>query len=346
MNSVNKVEKQGKEFNIINIKQNNIEATFIDYGATLISLKTPDKNGVLEDVIMSYESIESYIENDCYLNAIVGPIAGRIKNAEYQINNKTYHLEKNFFDNENLHSGSEGFSFKTFDFTLLEEADQTILTFTIKKEKESSNFPGLVEVSVIYTVKDSILQMEYIGKTDEDTLLNLTNHAYFNLSGNMNQTIMNHELQINSTKAMVLDSNNVPVDIEDISNTFLDFTTKKPIKDNFYDGIYQSNTNGIDHPYIVDHIGFDFTQATLYDPKSSRMMEVKTTYPSIVVYTHNYPDDRPLAHNTTIEKHLGICFEAQNHPNGINIPNIESSILRKEDTYYHKTLYKFTVKEG
>lgn len=335
-----------QEFSVLNIKQKNIEVSFIDYGAAITSIKIPDKNGILEDVIMSYQDLESYIENECYLNAIVGPIAGRIKNAEYKINNKSYFLEKNFLDNENLHSGSETFSYRFFDYEILEETNQTTVTFTIRKENDHSNFPGTVDVKVIYTVKDTELLIEYVAKTDEDTLLNLTNHAYFNLSGNLKSNVLEHQLLLNCKQAMRLDNNNVPVAVENIENTFLDFTTLKPIRENFYPGIYESNTKGIDHPFVVDNKGFDKLQASLYDPISKRFMEVYTTYPSIVVYTHNYPDKKQLAYNIKTEQHLGICFEAQNYPNGVNIPSLDSSILKKEDTYYQKTLYKFSVKEG
>jgi aldose 1-epimerase len=346
MNSVTKITLDNHECNIITIKQKNIEVEFMDYGATILSLKTPDTTGELEDVIMSYKNRDSYIENVCYLNAIVGPIAGRIKNAQYKINDKEYFLDENYLESENLHSGQEGISFKFFSYQIMEELDQTAVTFAYRKEDSGSSFPGTVDITIIYTVKENELLIEFLGKSDKDTLLNITNHAYFNLSGNLKRTVLNNQLTINSRNVMTLDNHNVPVGIESVSNTYLDFSKTKTIKDAFFEGIYDTNTQGIDHPYVLDNIGYEIVQATLFDPISKRELEVFTTYPSIVVYTHNFPDTRELSHNKKTEKHLGICFETQNHPNGINIPSVESSILRKDETYYHKTLYKFSVKEG
>lgn len=346
MNSVNKIKLGNEECHVITVKQENIEVSFMDYGATILSIQTPDKDGRLEDVLMSYENMDSYIENTAYLNAIVGPIAGRIKNAEYTINGIKYHLDKNFLESENLHSGHEGISFKYFDYTIEEKEKETLVIFTYKKEAKDSSFPGNVDITIVYTVKENELLIEFIGTSDEDTLLNITNHAYFNLSGNLKDLILDHQLKINASKAMTLDEHNVPNGINTVKGTFLDYTTNKTIKDNYFEGIYETATQGLDHPYVLDTIDFSTVQASLFDPSSLRYMEVFTTYPTIVVYTHNFPNQEKLGHNKEIQRHVGICFETQNHPNGINIPGLNSSILKKNEKYYHKTLYKFSVKEG
>lgn len=346
MNSIANITLDNKECSIITVKQSNIEVTFMNYGATILSLKIPNKDGILEDVVMAYENMDGYVENTAYLNAIVGPIAGRIKNAEYTINDIKYYLDKNFLDNENLHSGHEGISFKYFDYSVIEQEDKSIVTFTYRKEAKASSFPGTVDIKIIYTIQENELLIEFLGSSDKDTLLNITNHGYFNLSGNLKETVLNHQLKVNASNAMVLDEHNVPVGVKSLKDTFLDYTSNRIIKDNFFDGIYETPTKGLDHPYVLDTIGFDNVQATLFDPVSHRQMDVYTTYPTIVVYTHNFPIPEKLAHNRKVERHLGICFETQNHPNGINIPNINSSILKKDENYYHKTLYKFSLKEG
>lgn len=346
MNSIVKRKLGNKECTVITIKQEEIEVSFMDYGASILSINTKDQKGQFENVLMAYEDLDSHIEDECYLNAIVGPIAGRIKNASYTINDTNYQLDKNFLDSENLHSGHEGISFKFFDYEVKEEGIESIVRFFYRKEKANSSFPGTVDIEIVYTVKDSELQIEFIGHSDADTLLNLTSHAYFNLSGQMKRSILDHELYIDASTVMTLDEHNVPVDMESLTDTFLDFTKKDIIRNHFYEGIEQSNTQGIDHPYILNTVSLDHLQASLYDKVSGRMMELYTTYPAVVVYTHNFPNDQQLAYQRNTEKHLAICFETQNHPNGINVTNAPSSILRKDTKYHHITRYVFSVKEG
>lgn len=345
MVSITNTKVKETKFTFIDVEHEKIKVRFMDYGATIVSLSTPDKNGDFESIVMAFDKVDSYINNDMYLNAIIGPTSGRIKDGMFTINNQVFNIDKNFLGTENLHGGTECFAFKFFKYEVLKEMHQTQVIFKYIKDDATSNYPGTTRVSIIYTVKNNELLIEYIADTDKDTLINLTNHAYFNLSGNMNRNILEHYLRINSSKRMVLDDKFIPIAYTNSKKTFLDFTSITKIKSKMKKEVYNLPTKGIDHPLIFDDVGFDIPQVELHDPISGRHMTMFTTYPAVVVYSHNYPSEAKLKYNTKTQQHLGICFEAQNPPNGINIENTESSILRNGETYYHKTLYKFNVKE-
>jgi len=341
----NTYKLDNKDFTFIEVTQKNIRVTLMDYGATIMSIFIPDATGNMETVVMAYDSLDSYIENDMYMNAVIGPTSGRIGNATFKLNDKTYVLDKNFEGTENLHGGKECFAFKFFKYKIIDELDQTQVIFTLEKREEESLYPGNQDIKIIYTISDGRLLIEFIGETDKDTILNLTNHAYFNLSGNMKEDILNHKLYIDSSKHMELNNSLVPIKIKDSANSRFDYIELKKIKDNFYDGIYELKTKGIDEPFILGTKSFDHLQVIYKDEISKRVLKVYTTYPVIVVYTHNYPNNLDLLFKAPNKRHMGICFEAQLEPNGINIKNVNDGILKKNQKYYHKTLYKFGIEE-
>ncbi len=332
-----------KEFTFIEVVQDNIRVTFLDYGASIYSIFVPDKDNNLETVLLAYDKLDSYIENDLYLNATIGPSSGRINHGKFIINNTEYHLDNNYNNTSNLHGGIETFAFKFFKYKVIEKSNQTQVVFIYHKKHTDSLFPGTQKIEIIYTVKQGELIIEFTGDTDKDTLLNLTNHAYFNLSGSLKRNILENELFINASKTIELDDNYVPIKVNSLIDTHLDFKTSKPIKDNFFEGIYNLPTKGIDNAYLLDEVSYDMPQAILYDPISKRKLEVYTTYPSIVCYTHNFLGKELLLDGIKQTKHMGICLETQNPPNGINIPSLQKSILHKDEVYYHKTRFKFTV---
>ena len=345
MYSINKITYNNQEYTLIDVIQDNIEVTFLDKGATVLSLQVPDKNGEKETVVMAYNKFESYFKGEMYLNEIIGPTAGRIANGEFHIDGSPYHIEKNFNDTENLHSGSDCYGKKIFDYEILDEPTQTTITFTYRSIESKATYPGNQNVIIQYVVKNTEIDITFIADTTEPTLMNMTNHMYFNLSGNLKSQILDHELFVNASKTATLNENFVPYKVDSLLGTHLDFKTQKPIKDNFYEGIHDRPEKGIDNPYILDEVDYSKPQATLFDPVSKRKMNVYTTYPCIVVYTHNFPDGLDLLFDTPQTMHQGICFETQNTPNGINIDGVEDSILRKGELYKHKTRYVFSIKE-
>jgi aldose 1-epimerase len=334
---------KGLEFTFIEVSTAQMKVTLMDYGATIMSVFTPDKFGKKELVVMAYDTLDAYVENNTYLNATIGPFSGRISNATYTLDGKEYHIDQNHLDTENLHGGSETFAFRFFDYDIKEEEDKTIVTFSL--ENPESDFPGKQTIKVIYTIFDSTIQIDYQAKTDKDTLLNMTNHAYFNLSGDLKHTILDHDLYINSSKALTLNDKFSPIGVESSLGTHLDFTKKKPVKDNFYDGIYDRNEKGIDNPLLLDQQGLSIKQVELSDPVSKRRLRVYTTYPCVVCYTHNHINDLPLLFHEDHPKHMGICFEMQYEPNGINVEGLHDSILKKGDTYKETIVFEFGIEE-
>jgi len=335
MFSIDKTMVGTLECTLITVEQENIKATFIDYGAAIHSISVPDQFGTMECVLLTYESLESYIENKRHLNATIGPTAGRIQNAEFTIGTKTHHIDKNLNHIHNLHGGKDALSYTMFDYEIVEEKNQTEIVFKTRKKAGEQLYPGTQQYTVIYTVTDSTVTIEFIAETDYPTVVNLTNHAYFNLSGNLQSTILQHEMKIAAKKALKLDEEMIPYQVVDIQQTALDYTSLRPIKG--------PDFTGIDDPYILDEVTIERPQATLIDPVSKRRLDVYTTYPSIVCYTDNFPMDVPLAYNAINQLHMGVCFEAQNPPNGIHIQGLESSILHPDEGYYHKTIFAFRV---
>lgn len=335
MYNITKKIVENHEFNIIEVKQKNIEVTFMDYGAAILNILVPDKDGVFETVIMGYEDLASYIENPIYLNAIIGPTSGRIKDATFQINGKEYNLDKNHLNMANLHSGSETFAYKTFDYHIVESENSTKVLFKLHKKQEESKYPGSQIIEIVYTVENGKLFIEFNATTNEDTLLNLTNHAYFNLSGNLKSKVLNHELYLNSSNIIQLDEYSIPYKVENILNTNLDYKIPRNVDSNGF--------TGIDHPFLIDEVDFSIPCAIVKDNVSKRMLEVYTNYECFVCYTHEYPDDSKLLFGIEQTKNMGICFETQHAPNGINIDGLEDSILKKGKKYHFKTLYEFSV---
>ncbi|AIO18735.1 Aldose 1-epimerase precursor [Candidatus Izimaplasma bacterium HR1] len=345
MYKIDKHKLGDEEFTFIEVKQKDIEVTFMDFGATVMSILVPDKDGKKETVLLGYDKLSSYIDGEMFLNCIIGPTSGRIKDATFNIDDSPYHIEKNFMETENLHGGNDCLGYKFFDFEIIDEEEQTQVIFKYHNLESGSNFPGNQLIQIAYTVRKTELKIEFMGDTTEPTILNLSSHLYFNLSGNLKRQVLDNELSINADKTISLDSKFVPVKVVSLLNTHLDFNKSKVIKDVFTEDVYKRPEKGIDNPYLLNNVDYNKAQITLKDPISKRKLEVYTTYPCVVCYTHNFPDGLDLLFNRKHDKHLGICFETQNPPNGVNIEGLASSILREGEDYYHKTLYKFNVEK-
>jgi len=343
MYSVRKESVKNKEFTLIEVSRKTIKMTFMDYGAAVLSIHVPDSFGKMETVLLAYEKLDSYIENSLCLNATIGPISGRISNAKFKINDIEYSLEKNFLGTTNLHGGSECFAYKIFDYKIIETSEKTQLIFTYKKEEGYLGTPGNQDITITYDVYDSYYSVDFNATTDKDTLLNLTNHNYFNLSGNLRYSILGHILKVNSSKYFSLDDSFVPEKIRFSKDTAFDFTKETLISENLTKELKELKEKGIDHPFILEKTGIEYPQVIYKDPISRRRLDIYTSYPCIVIYTHNHIDDKKILFNTKHKEHMGICFETQYVPNGINMIDQDNSILKKKEVYSHKTIYKFST---
>lgn len=320
----------------ITLRQEDIEVTLLDYGAALASIRVPDKRGTMEEVLLAYADLADWKDNDRHLNATVGPTAGRIRDGRFTIDGRAAQLDRNFQDKHNLHGGHQALSRRRFRYEVLEEEGRSTVTFTTLEKDLGFGYPGNRTIQIIYTIKPGLIQIEFVAETDTPTLMNLTNHAYFNLSGNLKTNILSHRMTIDASNKMILDDEMIPTGVMTVDDTPYDFRQERPIQ--------EGKWVEIDDPYLLDDVDADRIQATLYDPASGRQLEVLTTYPVIVCYTDNFPMPCELAFDAKNERHMGVCFEAQNPPNGIHLTDMEDSVLRPGEQYYHRTRFLFSTR--
>lgn len=323
---------------------NGIEVKILNYGGIITDILMPDRKNNIENIVLKYKKLESYIDNPSYLGALIGRTSGRICDGEVSLNSKKLILNKNYNPNQG-HGGSEGFNKKFYEvrYEILE--NEAYIELSRKSPDMEENYPGNVEIKVKYTLTDkNELKINYYGKSDKDTLLNMTNHSYFNLSGNGKEDILNHNLYINSKSIVELNENQVPSGLlMFIEGTEFDFTTSKKIGRDI-DG---------DHPQLILGKGYDIPwyiekgdgpALELYDEISGRAVEVYTDRKTIVVYTHNYPDAEVLENNKSNEWRYGVAIETQNPPIGIDSCFVEESLLKEGEEYITQTIYKFEVR--
>lgn len=318
------------------------QVNILNLGGTITDILAPDKDGKLENVVLKFENIEDYIENKPYFGCIVGRTAGRIAKGEFELFGKKYRLPINNNGN-NLHGGAEGFNKKIWQVEERKYKDKIGIRLYYYSIDEEEGYPGNIHVYVTYWVtNENELIVEYEGNTDKPTLLNMTNHSYFNLSGNYKKNILRHDIYINSDYIVELDENQIPSGkLLKVEGTPFDFNKIKNIGseiDKPHEQLIQEK--GYDHPWILNDKQKGY-QAMLLDEESGRVLEIYTDRPTVVCYTLNFPCDERLEYGIIAKKHDAICFETQNIPDGINHENFSKAILMPNEEFYSKTMFKF-----
>jgi len=312
--------------------KNGVEAHLTNYGATLLSLYVPTKNGKI-DVVLGFHSIDEYIKAfeigaSPYFNAVVGRFAGRIKNAQFQLNGKTIQLDQNH-GKHHLHGGKHQLSNVAWNFENYNEETNTLTFSYVSKANEF--YPGDVTIEVAYTLTDeNELNIKYKATTTEDTLLNLTNHAYFNLDGISGNTL-DQKLQINAEKFLELDDENIPTgNFIPMENHAFDFRSSKNV------------VAGIDHCFVLKNN--TEPAAILESVKNGITMKVYTDQPAVQIYVGGKTSDE-LQNKESVEYHTesGICFETQVFPDAPNHEDFPNAILRKGETYQQNTTFQFII---
>lgn len=312
--------------------KNGVEANITNYGATLLSLYVPTKNRKI-DVVLGFHSIDEYIKAfeigaSPYFNSVVGRFAGRIKNAQFQLNGKTIQLDQNH-GKHHLHGGKHQLSNVAWNFENYNEETNT-LTFSYFS-KANEFYPGDVTIEVAYTLTDeNELNIKYKATTTEDTLLNLTNHAYFNLDGISGNTL-DQKLQINAEKFLELDDENIPTgNFIAMENHAFDFRNSKNV------------VAGIDHCFVLKNN--TEPAAILESVKNGVTMKVYTDQPAVQIYVGGKTSDE-LQNKESVEYHTesGICFETQVFPDAPNHEDFPNAILRKGETYHQNTTFQFII---
>ena len=326
----------------ITVTYNEIEVSIMNYGATVTSFKVPNKEGQLENIVLSYKNIEDYINNESFLNAIIGPTSGRIKDGKIIINGKLIELDQNFLGRHNLHGGKECYAYQIFQLEAKEYPDYTEVICSLSIKDQDSYFPGNKVIHISYIIEPNKMTIKFDAMSDQDTYLNLTSHLYFNLTGEKSD-ITNHYLMIDSNKIMDLDDDFIPYQIIDTKNISLEMATPVQIRNLLTEELISSKTKGIDHPFVLNKN--QKIDASLYDPFTKRLLEIKTTYPVIVCYTHNYPLKKYFTNNTINIPYQGVCFETQYAPNSEVFESLENPLLKANERYHHETSYTFSIKK-
>lgn len=339
----------GKVVDIFTLRNNNgMVAEILNYGGIITSLIVPDKNGEFDDVVLGYDNFNDYLNNRFFFGAIVGRHANRIENASFEINGIQYNVTKNEGENQ-LHGGVTGFDKVVWEAEIIEKGqDQCLQLYYISKDGEEG-YPGNLEVKVVYTLTDdNSLKIGYFAISDKDTVVNLTNHSYFNLSGHGSGNILNHEVMINADRFTVNDKESIPTgEIREVKGTPMDFTKLTPIETGIFSEFNQIIFgNGYDHNWVLNVSGEKPEKAAeVFDPFTGRVMEVYTTKPGMQLYTGNYLDgSEKCKEGAQYCKRSGLCFETQYFPNALKHRHFPSPILKEGEIYNHTTIYKFLTR--
>ncbi|WP_214226291.1 aldose epimerase family protein [Pedobacter sp. B4-66] len=321
--------------NIYLFKIKNKSGAFVEltnYGATIVSIVVPDKNNTMVNVILGFPELQGYIDDDCYLGSTVGRFANRISKATFSIDEIWYKLEANDNGNTN-HSASAGFNNKVFDYTI--EDDKLILSLLSKDG--DGGYPGNLLLKVCYQWTDlNELLISYTAETDKKTIVNITNHNYFNLSGG-GSNFFNHELTINATSIVEATDDFIPTGAI-VAAGDIEFKSTK-MADRITD--YLNKPKGLNICYVLN---IKEKAATLRDPQSGRSLEIYTTYPGLMLYTGDYLRTKHPGHLGVPYKPFdGLCLECQYYPDSPNQPDFPSTILHPGHIYQERITYKFST---
>jgi len=319
-----------------------LRARITNFGATLTAMVVPDRHGNLQDVVLGYDSLDEYVSQSSYFGATVGRYANRIAGARFALDGVEYKLAANEEPNH-LHGGSEGFDKKLWtadEVTAAEDQAWVRLSYLSKDGEEG--YPGNLQCRVTYTLtNDDELRISYEAETDKKTVVNLTNHSYWNLAGQGNGDILGHELQLNCTKFTMVDTQLIPTGaIASVIDMPLDFMGVKKIGSRI-----RQTGSGFDHNYVITgKLGELNHCATLQDPQSGRVLEVHTTEPGMQLYTGNHLDESIVGKGgVAYRRHAGLCVESQHYPDSPNKPDFPSVVLEPGQKFSSLTVHKFAT---
>ncbi|MDG5798951.1 galactose mutarotase [Marinilabiliaceae bacterium ANBcel2] len=330
------------------LKNNNgVEIKFAAHGGRLISVKVPSVTGEIADVLVGYDTVEEALNGDLFFGALCGRYANRIVKGQYVLDGKTVQLDVNNGPNH-LHGGVEGFNQRVWN---VEEIDKDGCTsafkLTLVSPDGDQNYPGELKVKVVYSLNDrNEFKIEYLAETSKPTVINLTSHPYFNLSGDLSKSAEDHLLMLNAKQFTPIDPalETCNGEIADVKGTPMDFTSEKPVSDAVNSSFDQIKmVDGLDHNFVISDAEEGLIRAaTLKDPKSGRSLEVYTDQPGIQVYTGNHFDGSEKGKGgAPIDKYCGVALETQIFPNSPNHENYPDAVLRPGKEYQHTCIYKF-----
>jgi len=322
-----------------------MQITSINYGCTITKIVAPDRSGILENVVLGFDTIEEYQVNSAYFGSVIGRHAGRIAGGCFELDGITYEIAQNNNGNH-LHGGLKGFDKTVWDVEVVQEKDSVSLCYRYESKDGEEGYPGNVRVSVTYTVTNANeILLSYEGISDVRTILNMTNHTYFNLSGELKRTIEDHTLKMKSDHFLELNEGLIPTgEMIHVDHTVFDFREGRRIQE----GVVSENPqnilvgNGYDHPFMLSS---DQSEAIeLYDEESGRLLVVETNQPAVVLYTGIQLGNDYDIRGRRSEKYLGLCLETQGVPDSIHHLHFPSTVIEKDQVYRSETKWSFRIK--
>jgi len=333
----------GKEVYLYHLVNDFMEVSITNYGAIVQSILVPDKDGLKRDVVMGYDNLKDYIDQKYYFGCIIGRCANRITNAAFKLNGITYYLEKNE-GNNHLHGGSKGFWNQLWE---VEDEKENAVTLSYISKDGEEGYPGEVKTKVKYTLTGQRLCIEYEATTDRDTIINLTNHSYFNLSGDFSKTIENHVVSIDADYFTEINEKCASTGkILPVEGTAFDLRNGVLIKERLFSTEQQMVYGmGFNHNFVLNNQNRGMRKvATAIDLQSSRQLNIWTDRPGLHFYTGNYLNGITGKKGDRYKQYGGFCFETQNYPDAINFRHFPSPILKAGEVFRSTTIFEFLNK--
>lgn len=334
-------ETDGKQVSLYTLtNKNGAQVKITNYGGTVTSWVAPDKSNKASSIVIGFDSLQTYLRKPPYFGALIGRYGNRIGKAQFALEGKTYTLAANDGKNH-LHGGNKGFDKVVWDVASSPE-NEPVLTLTYLSKDGEEGYPGNLKVTVKYTLTDdNELLIEYDAETDKATPVNLTNHSYFNLTGDVSNTILDHSLWIDADRYTPVDNGLIPTgELKPVKGTPFDFTSAHKIGERI-----DSVPGGYDHNFVLNRKGNDLQLvASLSDSISGRKLEVYTTEPGLQFYSGNFLDGTFTApYGKPINKHTALCLETQHFPDSPNKPGFPTTIVKPGEKYHTVTKYKLTT---
>ena len=321
--------------------KNGMSVAFSNYGATILSIQVPNKEGNEENVLLGYDSAKDLFAGKSYFGCIVGRYANRIANGKFTIDGQTFTAPQNNGINS-LHGGVNSIDKQVWQVKQMNDA----ISFSIKIKDGENGYPGEMNLNVIYSLReDNSLVIDYAATTDKTTVINVTNHAYFNLTGNPSNTILDHDVMINASRYTPVDSTLIPTgELKSVKGTAFDFTTAKPIGKDIAASEQQLKYGlGYDHNFVLNSSDVKIPAVVVTEKTSGRKMEVFTTEPGVQFYTGNFLDGNEKGRGMAYQYRTGFCLETQHFPDSPNQPSFPTTMLKPGETWKSQTIYRFST---
>jgi aldose 1-epimerase len=338
----------GKEVDLYTLKnKNGMEVHVLNYGATIAAIKTPDRSGKMDDIVLGFDTVDGYISDHPFFGVVVGRYGNRIAKGRFRLNGVEYKLAVNNGENH-LHGGLKGFDKAFWTVKDVSQGSEPRIELTYLSKDGEEGYPGNLSVSVIYSLSDANeLRLEYSATTDEDTVVNLTNHSYFNLAGAGQGDILGHELTIYADRFTPVDKGLIPTgELRSVEGTPFDFRKSTPIGARIDANDEQIKFGGgYDHNFVLRSGGGTLEPAVrVVEPKSGRVLEVLTTEPGVQFYTGNFLDGKSVGKSgRAYQRRQGFCLETQHFPDSPNKPSFPSTVLKAGGKYQTTTVFRFST---